>query len=330
VPFCVFLTFLVIYYQLTRFIWELKNVKINFWCSLIFFIFFLVISKKGETMSEFKTTTQKESILGVKGVWKDIVALPKWFKWLLIVGSAVIIFFNFFDVQGAQHGTYFLPQAQYDRVIRGEGYSTFGYTKGAAWAVAILYSFNGLAAFTGLLAVAMIVKGRPSQYFWGFRNNKISDKKSIRAFFWAGTLAAIAFSILMWLFYIPEASNWFFGRKEYSIPRWETITIDGKKMPGEIWGAAHILDGLNCGTEFIACIFQALNLDQQFYIWFSINFLKVLKFSNIAPDTLSINMLLQFAVFFVFSFIGLWERNLQPLFTRWGWIKPKSKTPTEN
>jgi len=326
-------------------------------------------------MSEFKTTTQKESILGVKGVWKDIVALPKWFKWLLIVGSAVIIFFNFFDVQGAQHGTFFLPQAQYDRVLRGEGYSTFGYTKGAAWAVAILYSFNGLAAFTGLLAVAMIVKGRPSQYFWGllnaiifgafvlsvgyvgdftlnvlkvivavpswwlitykFRNNKISDKKSIRAFFWTGTLTAIAFSILMWLFYIPEASRWFFGRKEYEYASWQPLPVEitgdpNKTVYGEIWGASHILDGLNCGTEFIACIFQALNLDQQFYIWFSINVLKVLKFSNIAPDTLSINMLLQFAVFFVFSFIGLWERNLQPLFTRWGWIKAKAKTPTEN
>jgi len=139
----------------------------------------------------------------------------------------------------------------------------------------------------------------------------------------------------MWLFYIPEASRWFFGRKEYEYASWQRLPVEitgdpNKKVYGEIWGAAHILDGLNCGTEFIACIFQALNLDQQFYIWFSINFLKVLKFSNIAPRTLSINMLLQFAVFFVFSFIGLWERNLQPLFVRWGWIKDKTKTPTEN
>jgi len=320
---------------------------------------------------ELVLKTPKNSFLGVREILSDIKALPKWFKVMLIVGSVVIIFFNFFDIQGGIHGNYFMPINQYQAVLAMNAektlyinYSTFGHSEAAAIAVAILYSLNGLAAFTGLLSVAMIVFARPSQYFWGlvnafifglfvlsvgyvgdffmnvikfvtaipgwwlitniFRKNQLPRKdKCFQASFWIGTILATAFSIMMWLFFIPEAAKWIFNNDAYTFAGPETRAIGNQLVQGMVWGPQHILDGMTAGTEMIGYTFQMVNLGEQFYVWFFVNILKFLKFTDIAPGTLSINMLLQFAVFFSFALVGLYERNLKALLIKWKVIKQK-------
>jgi hypothetical protein len=156
-----------------------------------------------------------------------------------------------------------------------------------------------------------------------FQKNKLPDKgKTFSVVFWTGIVAVIGFVIMMWLFFIPEAAKWIFNNQAYDY-LWGSghHVIGNQDVIGLAWGPQHLLDGMTAGSENVAYLFQMVNLGEQFYIWFFVNILKFLKFTDVAPGTLSINMLLQFAVFFSFALVGLYERNIKNLFVKWGWTK---------
>jgi|GEM_PF-662813 len=107
--------------------------------------------------------TKFQNFLGVRDVFKDLKELPKKFQYFLVLGIVIILVFNFVSVTAKGGESVFLPLQQYHRVL--DNGSVFGKNESSAIAVAVLYSLNGLAAFTGVLAVAMIAYNRASQYF---------------------------------------------------------------------------------------------------------------------------------------------------------------------
>ncbi|ATG97227.1 nicotinamide riboside transporter PnuC [Mesoplasma lactucae] len=132
------------------------------------------MKKEQQTKTPEQIQKQKDfklkmkNFLGVKNIWSDIKSIPNAFKWFLVVATVIIIVFNFVSVNAKQGQSVFLPTQQYDNVL-AHG-SLFGNSKSAATAIAVLYSLNGIAAFTGLLSVAMMTFNKGSQYFWGLMN----------------------------------------------------------------------------------------------------------------------------------------------------------------
>ena len=287
--------------------------------------------------------TKFKNVLGARDVVKDLKELPKKFQWFLVLGIVIILVFNFVSVTAKDGESVFLPLQQYHRVLENKTVSVFGQSKSSAIGVAVLYSLNGVAAFTGVLAVAMIAHNRASQYFWGLFNaiffglfalsvgyvgdffmniilivgaslgwylfeivglgNKKQKTHSLNwnIAFYSLMILLTFFIIMMWYWALPPAAHDLFGTKPYK-----------KKS------ALHILDGNSSGMNTVGYAMQLTNMSQQFYVWFFLNIVKILKFTGLAgSDTLNVNMLIQFGVWFAISLIGLYKRNFDGLFAKY-------------
>ncbi|ATG97225.1 nicotinamide riboside transporter PnuC [Mesoplasma lactucae] len=298
--------------------------------------------------------TKMKNFLGVRTIGSDLKSLPKGFKYFIAIAIVVIIVFNFVSVTNNE-GTVFLPLQKYRGVLDGNTPSLFGDSKSAATAVAILYSFNGVAAFSGVLMVALINFNKASQYFWqmvnalffgmfalsvgfvgdllmnailllfapvgwylfevaGFGNRKQDAKgwKFNLAFY--SILILLAFIVIMfWYWALPGATKDLFPKGEGWYTNWPDGNHKGKTI--------QILDGMTNGLNTVGFGMQMANLNQQFYVWFCVNILKILQFSGLAgKSTLNVNMLIEFGVWFALSLTGLWNRNLKkvimPLFDK--------------
>ena len=293
--------------------------------------------------------TKFKNFLGARDVFKDLKELPKKFQWFLVLGIVIVLVFNFVSVTAKSGESRFLPLQQYDRVLVAG--SVFGQNESSAIAVAVLYSLNGLAAFTGVLAVAMIAYNRASQYFWGLINavffglfalsvgyvgdffmniilivgasvgwylfeivglgNKKQKTHSLNwnlAFYLLIVLITF-FVIMMWYWALSPAATDLFGKSN------NQYVHGGAGVNGQ---TLQVLDGISSGMNTVGYVMQLTNMSQQFYIWFFLNIVKILKFTGLAGrDTLNVNMLIQFGVWFTISLIGLYKRNFESLFAKY-------------
>lgn len=287
--------------------------------------------------------TKWNNFLGARHVWQDLKELSKTFRWFLIVSILIILVFNFVAIKADNGQSHFLPLQQYHHVL--DNGSVFGESESAAVAITVLYSLNGVAAFTGVLAVAMITQNRASQYFWGLINAVfyglfslsvgyvgdffmniiliigaplgwylfevvgLGDKKQpVRTWTWNLAFYTLMilltfFIVMMWYWALSPATTDLFGES------------NNQYLQGDNGKTLQILDGLSNGINFVGYGMQLTNMNQQFYWWFVLNILKLLKFTGLAGEnTLNINMLIQFSVWFTISLIGLYKRNFQVLF----------------
>ncbi|ATG97226.1 nicotinamide riboside transporter PnuC [Mesoplasma lactucae] len=284
-----------------------------------------------------------KNFLGVRTIGDDLKSLPKGFKYFIGFSIIVIIVFNFVSVT-KDFNTVFLPLQKYRWVL--ENGSVFGDSKSAATAVAILYSFNGIAAFTGVLMVAMINFNKPSQYFWQMINSLFFGMFALSV----GYVGDLFMNIILLLFapvgwYLFEVAG--FGKRNQQPKGWKynlasaiiiilvafivimfwywALPNAGSDLfhentpyadsDGRNGKAIHILDGMTNGLNTTGFSLQMMNLNQQFYVWTFVDTLKILQFTGVAgKSTLNINMLIQFSVWFTLSLTGLWNRSLKKLY----------------
>ncbi|ATG97228.1 nicotinamide riboside transporter PnuC [Mesoplasma lactucae] len=286
-----------------------------------------------------------KNFLGINNVKKDIMNLSSFFKWLLVLSTIAIVVFNFVSVKNV-YETVFLPLQQYHKVL--DKGSQFGKTQSAAITIAILYSLNGLAAFTGVIAIIMISQNKVSQYFWGAINffffglfalsvgyvgdffmnfirffgapigwylfeKKGYGKRQAKKEGWKYNL--IFYSILLVLSFIITMF-WYWALPNASTDLFGKTNNQYLLRTPDVNGKnLQILDGVANGLNTVGYVMQLINLSQQFYVWLWMDIVKVLKFSGLAGKaTLNINMLIQFSIWVFMCFVGIYKRSLEPIY----------------
>lgn len=303
------------------------------------------------------------NFLGVKSAFSDIKNLPKYFKLLLIVGLVIILFFNFFSVEtytptqqaiakaldeginvDSVHqffGTHFSPLKQYTSAFI-EGSPIGQPSQSLALASAILYSMNGIAAFTGLLSVSMIVNNKKSQFLWGLINgvfyamfalvvgytgdfllnlificgapfgwylftfkhkkiNSLFDRKwYLKIICTVGSLIVIVGLVFGWYYLIPQLYYALFG---------QTYPIHATQ---------HFFDAMATGMNTFGYGLQLFNFTEQFWIWEVLNLWKLIMYTPVAMggNNYSITLIIQMAVWFTLSGIGLYHFQIKEIYQR--------------
>ncbi|ATZ16487.1 nicotinamide riboside transporter PnuC [Entomoplasma freundtii] len=294
-----------------------------------------------------KFSFRKSNFLGIFNAVADLKATKKSFKWFLLCGSIVILIFNFLSLNN-EYGTMFLPLQKYRWALANDTVFGAAGNQKAATAVAILYSLSGITSITGLLAVGMIVTGATSQFFWqvihstfyglfalsvGYVGDVLmniililgcplgwflftfkghsaikNDRHSwgYNLWFALGIMIVTGLVVMMWYWAIPGAYEMIFN-KDYQ-------TISSSEL--------HWLDALANGGNTIGYALQLVNSSAQFFVWFFVDILKFLKFTGIAPNTLSITMLIQFAIWFTTDFAGMYNHKFK------FWLHPEIDAST--
>ncbi|ATZ18409.1 nicotinamide mononucleotide transporter PnuC [Williamsoniiplasma somnilux] len=303
-------------------------------------------------MSELKINKNRNlkdpqySFLGIKMIIEDIKTLPKWFKWMMLSGSVLVMFFNFFAISGYTPenidpsyfegiGRWFSPVQEYWKAMDvGTMLGARG-DENLAMIATTFYSLNGVISITGLIAVCLIVYDKKSQFFWllinatayapfalmmgyagdfflniilaaiaipgwylitfKFKHNSIRNySKTFKLSFWLTILLVAALSVFLWLMFIPQMV-WLIN-PNYNYP---------------LWSAKHIFDGLLCGVRLVGGGMQLVNFNEQFITWILVDAINFIKYAGAIEGIISVNMMIQFGVWFASSSIGMWERNLK-------------------
>ncbi|ATZ17549.1 hypothetical protein ELUMI_v1c08280 [Williamsoniiplasma luminosum] len=303
---------------------------------------------------------QKTNInfMGYQNVIKDIKELSKGFKILLLVGGIVLIFFGFFSIevftdpenQLPTHlkymvGSHFSPFKQYaESFINGSPIGRHG--AGIALASSILYSINGIAAFSGLLAVAMVVGGKTSQWFWGIINGILYGTFAIVAGYigdFLGQIMIVIGAVIGWCLFtfvykeekfrsLKDLRQWWlkivclvlglgimigfcFGWY-YMIP----VAYEGMfglEYTKVVTSTQHFFDGVSNGVNMFAYFMQIAFITEQWWIWELTNIFKILMYSPVGlNENYVITMMIQYVVWTIISGYGLYKLEIAPLYQK--------------
>ncbi|PPE04314.1 nicotinamide mononucleotide transporter [Williamsoniiplasma lucivorax] len=293
------------------------------------------------------------NFMGYRNAFKDLKELSKGFKILLLVGGIILIFFGFFSIDVYTDstnvpenlkwmlGSHFAPFKQY--VMCYVNGSPLGgkFNDSIAIASTILYSINGLAASTGLFAVAMIVSGKTSQFFWGLINailfgvfalvvGNIGDFLGQAMLVVCAPLGWYLFNFIYkegqantirsldqwWLklvvllvalaFMVGLCFGWY-----YMVP----VAYEGIfGLPYKITSTQHMFDGVANGVMMFGYFLQLGFIAEQFWLWEFLNVWKVLMYSPIGMgDNYVITIMIQYVVWASISGYGLYRMQILPI-----------------
>lgn len=296
-----------------------------------------------------KNLNNKPKFLGADKVISDLKEMPHWFKYFMCGAIVIILFFEFFNVQGQAHSelnSFFEPIARYQSAFDNGG--TFGGVgdRGASIAVAVLYSLNGLASFTGILAISLIVYNKASQWLWQIINAFFFGLMAISVGYLGDMIMQVIIMLgcpLGWYLYEfhgskdqEEKHNWVYnllfalglaivitivvlviyeflpGAFQDTFAKTGALNPYKEETPGVNMTANRVLDSMTNGFNVTAYVMQVVNIDNQFMVWPFVDVLKILKYASVAgPKTLSINLVIEFCVWLTMCLIGTYERLIK-------------------
>ncbi|AVP49360.1 nicotinamide riboside transporter PnuC [Williamsoniiplasma luminosum] len=307
-------------------------------------------------MSDIIEKKHKPSLnfMGYKNVIRDMKELSKGFKMLLLIGGIVLIFFGFFSIDVYKDeagivpdnlkymvGSHFAPFKQYiNAFLHGSPLGQAGTS--IALASTILYSINGFAAFTGLFAVAMIVSGKTSQFFWGLINAILFASFALVAGnigdFLGQSMLVLGAPLGWYLFnFVYKEGH---ARTIRDLDKWwlrlacvlgALVVIVGLcfgwyyMIPAAYEGifgleytipdTQHFFDGVANGIAMFGYFMQLGFISEQFWIWEFINIFKILMYSPVGMgDQYVITIIIQYIVWTALSGYGLYKLQLIPIY----------------
>ncbi|WP_026389627.1 nicotinamide riboside transporter PnuC [[Acholeplasma] multilocale] len=314
-----------------------------------------------QTQKTKKHLIKDMNYLGLGSAWQDLKRLPNWFKTLLLVGAIIVIFFNFFSIETLvldvdapkeilkYSGTHFAPFIQYAKAYMNGSVIGPANSHGLALATAILYSLNGVAAFTGLLSVAMIVNGKMSQFLWGLINGVFYAMFALVAGFIGDFIMNVTFvlgaSLGWYLFnyrhkgqFTIRGRDWYWKTTfflvvgllivaftfvwYYLIPEIYNATLSGSSGTEYVTGTStHIFDSVGNGVNVVGYGMQLMNVSEQFWLWTFLNVWKILQYTPIGlgEGQWVVTLLIQFGVWTILGLVGLWQNQLKYIYQ---WARP--------
>lgn len=238
-------------------------------------------------------------------------------------------------------GTHFLPLTQYT-IAFIEGSPIGEPSKSLALVSTILYSMNGIAAFTGVLAVSMTVINKKSQFFWALVNGVFYAMFALVVGYTGDflfNLLIICFAPFGWYLFTFKYKKMYslFDRKwylkivgtigsvliiiglafgwYYLIPQVH-YGLFGQKYRMEM--VPHLFDSMATGLNTFGFGMQIFNISEQFWIWETVNILKIIMYTPVSmgANNYSITLILQNVVWFVLAGIGLYDLQIKEIYQR--------------
>ncbi|WP_027062942.1 nicotinamide mononucleotide transporter family protein [Mesoplasma seiffertii] len=307
--------------------------------------------------------------LGINTCLRDLKQLPQYLKIFLIFGALVLTFLNFYSFKGFAIDLDSLTEAQqkllndvsnnlgshFTPIIKYSNAYIFGSVIGApsqglAVATAIFYSMSGIAAFTGLLSIAMIVYGKMSQFLWGLVNGFFYCMFALVAGFIGDFIMNIVFILgasLGWYLFNYKHKKQFTvrGRSPMYKITFILATVFVVVLVSYLWslaipkiyegttgliyneqiGSGQLLfDAVGNGANLVGYGFQLMNVSEQFWIWMFLNIWKTIQYTPVSSSEWVWTLVIQYSIWTILASFGFWENQLKYLVV---WLFPSLQKP---